>query len=196
MKILFLLLSSLWATCYLTNSVGERRIWQISEESVVEIEGTTNVSRFRCESVKYSGEGILFEHISEDDERSLWTGEVTLKSKNFDCFNSLMTKDFRATINSDKYPLIRIRFLDLTNYSETENQENLRGEVEITLAGKSKIYPISCVFLSKNGKKALLTGNQKLSFSEFEIEPPIKFLGTVKVNDTLTVNFGLDLIQK
>jgi predicted acetyltransferase len=174
----------------------ESRIWQVSDESVIEITGTTNISSFRCASKEYAGKEILTESIALDGNSSFWNGEITLKSQNFDCFNSMMTKDFRKTINTKEYPHIRVKFLNLIKESENINQENLSGEVEITLAGVSRTYPITCLFLAKNGKKALLTGERKLHFTEFEIEPPVKFLGTIKVNNILGVNFSLVLEEK
>lgn len=174
----------------------ESKIWLVSDESVIEIIGTTNISSFKCESKEYAGKEILTESVATYGNLSFWNGEITLKSENFDCFNSMMTKDFQKTINAEEYPHIRVKFLNLIKESENINQENLRGEVEITLAGVSKKYPITCLFLAKNGKKALLSGERKLHFTEFEIEPPTKFFGTIKVNNILGVNFYLVLEEK
>lgn len=179
-----------------TEEISESRIWEVSDESIIEIIGTTNVSSFLCASNEYEGKEILTESVAPDGNSTFWNGEITLKSQNFDCFNSMMTKDFLKTINSEEYPHIHVKFLNLIKESENINQENLRGEVEITLAGVSRTYPITCLFLAKNGKKALLSGERKLHFTEFEIEPPVKFLGAIKVNNILGVNFSLVLEEK
>jgi len=196
MKILLVLVFTLLSFLGGKTEVAEVKTWRIDSGSVIEISGTTNISTFRCEATKYQGGGLLTETVYPDRNVSEWNGVITLQTAHFDCFNSIMTKDFRETLQIDDHPTISVRFINLVKEFETINQENLRGEVEITLAGVSKIYPISCAFLSKNDKKAFLTGERKLTFTDFEIEPPVKFLGTIKVRDSIEVNFALVLEEK
>jgi len=168
--------------------------WKITSDSLVEILGTTNVSKFQCENYSNSGGEYLTQKITANhSEVGLWSGEVSITSTDFDCNNALMTKDFKKTIEVDQYPTIKVKFLSLTKDSETVNQENLEGEVEITLVGISRKYPISCVFLAKNGDNALFSGERRILLSDFNIEPPVKFFGTVKVQDSIIVNFSLVL---
>lgn len=168
--------------------------WKITSASLLEILGTTNISKFQCENYSNSGTEYLTQRLTANHgEVGQWNGEVLIKSTNFDCNNSLLTKDFKKTIEVDQYPTIKVKFLSLTKGSKTSNQANLTGEVEITLVGISKKYPISCMFLAKNGDTALFSGERKILLSDFNIEPPVKFLGAVKVQDSVMVNFSLVL---
>lgn len=197
--IMHILLLVVLTYCSIPNTAIERaeiKIWKIDAQSVIEIAGSTNVSSFRCESKNYQGGGILEETYFPDKNLSEWSGEISIKTVNFDCFNAMMTRDFRETLQMENHPEITVRFLNLIKVSENINQENLTGEVEITLAGVSKTYPVSCVFLAKNGSKALLTGERRLLFTDFKIDPPVKFLGTIKVRDSIDVNFGLVLEEQ
>lgn len=196
MNIVFLIILSFLSLIDTPPEVSEIRIWTTDAGSVIEIGGSTNISSFRCESKKYQGGDVLTETYFPARDRSEWSGEITLETVNFDCFNALMTKDFRETLQMEQHPTIGVRFLKMTKESENINQENLRGEVQITLAGVSKIYPVSCVFLAKNGEKALLTGERELAFTDFEIEPPVKLLGTIKVKNSIEVSFGLILEEQ
>ena len=185
--------------CCLVITSGENpevKTWKIDSGSVIEIAGSTNISGFHCESSKYQGHDILKETYFPDSGITRWSGVLTLNTLDFDCFNAIMTKDFRETLQTDDHPTISVRFINLIRESENINQENLKGEVEITLAGVSRIYPISCVFLAKNEGKALLSGTRKLTFTDFKIVPPVKFLGTIKVRDSIEVNFGLVLEEQ
>ncbi|WPR74985.1 hypothetical protein [Algoriphagus sp. NG3] len=193
MNTVFLIILSFLSLFATSPEVREVRSWTVDSGSVIEIGGSTNISSFRCESKNYQGGDILTETYFLVRDRSEWSGEITLETENFDCFNALMTKDFRETLQMEQHPTIGVRFLKMIKESENINQENLKGEVEITLAGVSIIYPISCVFLAKNGRKALLTGERKLAFTDFEIDPPVKLLGTIKVRDSIEVSFGLVL---
>lgn len=167
--------------------------WKVTGDSVLEVLGTTNVSKFTCENYEYTGQEYLIQRIPEGQEVGHWSGEVKITSRNFDCNNALMTKDFKKTFEVEKYPTITVKFLGLTKDSESATQKNLNGKVEITMVGISRIYNISCVFLSSKDDSALLSGERRIQLTDFNIEPPEKFFGAVKVSDSIEVNFSLVL---
>ena len=171
-------------------------LWKVSEESVVEVVGSTNVNQFQCNSLRYSGEDQLISVFYPDRKVTEWSGEVVILSKNFDCYNKIMTKDFKETVLAEEHPEIKVRFIQLKKHSASNNEDQLDGQVEITLAGVTKRFPISCFMMNRSGGQTHLRGQQTLHFSEFGIEPPVKFLGTVKVKNSITVNFGLVLEEK
>jgi hypothetical protein len=176
-----------------SESTKEEAFWKVSPESVVSIIGKTNINTFECSSFKYSGKSILSEVIYPEAEYTIWSGEVMLESTSFDCLNRLMTKDFHNSVQSDEYPHIRIGFIDLVRRDLSPTQEELTGNVEITLAGVSKKFPLSCTLFKDDNGKTLLKGSQEVSFRDFEMKPPTKFLGTVKVKNELQVHFRLVL---
>lgn len=168
-------------------------LWKVSQESVVEVVGSTNVNKFQCNSLRYGGEDQLISVFYPDKKVTEWSGEVVILSKNFDCYNNIMTKDFQEIVLADEHPEIKVRFIQLKKHSTTNDEDQLDGQVEITLAGVTKRFPISCFMMSHSEGKTKLRGEQTLHFSEFGLEPPVKFLGTVKVKNSITVNFGLVL---
>jgi hypothetical protein len=171
-------------------------LWKVSPESVVEVVGSTNVNKFQCNSLRYAGEDQLISVYYPDKKVTEWSGEVVILSKNFDCYNNLMTKDFQETVLAEKHPEIKVRFIQLKKNLSVSDEQQLDGQVEITLAGVTKRFPISCSLMNSSGGKTFLSGQQILQFSEFGLDPPIKFLGTVKVKNSLTVHFGLVLEEK
>jgi len=183
----------IWPILFNTSPKEEVINWKVTSESMLEVLGTTNVSKFTCENYEYTGQEFLIQRIPEGQEVGQWSGEVRITSRNFDCDNELMTKDFKKTIEVEKFPTITVKFLGLTTESETLTQKNLMGQVEITLVGISRIYDISCVFLASQNKSALLSGERRIQLSDFNIEPPEKFFGALKVNDSIAVNFYLVL---
>lgn len=182
-----------WATLIGISSKEEVINWKVTGDSMLEVLGTTNVSNFACENYEYTGQEYLIQRISEGQEVGQWSGEVKITSKNFDCNNALMTKDFKKTIEVEKFPVISVKFLGLTKESETATQKNLMGQVVITMVGISRKYDISCVFLASQENSALLSGERRIQLSDFKIEPPEKFFGAVKVSDEIKVNFSLVL---
>jgi hypothetical protein len=169
--------------------------WKVSKESVVEILGKTNVNQFECAALGYQGNDILIETLSPEKHIAHWSGEIVLNSTNFNCYNKLMTKDFHETVRAEEHPEIRVRFLDLVRTNPNTPSESLKGNVEITLAGVCRRFPISCQLQIKQNGKTTLSGKQTVTFSDFSINPPVKFFGTVKVQNEIQVQFGLVLEQ-
>lgn len=183
----------IWAVLVDPSPKEEVINWKVTGDSMLEVLGTTNVSKFTCENYEYTGQEYLIQRIPDGQEVGLWSGEVKITSRNFDCNNALMTKDFKKTIEVEKFPTISVKFLGLTKESETATQKNLMGQVEITMVGISRKYDISCVFLASQNQSALLSGERRIQLSDFNIEPPEKFFGAVKVSDSIEVNFSLVL---
>src|SRR5690606_9632866 len=83
--------------------VAEVKTWRVDSGSVIEIAGNTNISTFRCESAKYQGGDMLKETLYPDRNVSEWNGVITLKTSHFDCFNPIMTKDFREVLQIEDH---------------------------------------------------------------------------------------------
>jgi hypothetical protein len=171
----------------------KERYWQVTGNSKLYISGLTNVNEFSCNSVGYSGKDNLREIFQESTGYTIFNGEILMKAAAFDCGNSIMTKDFAKTVKAEEFPEIKIRFINLvqTTCSSTENP--LKGSVEISLAGKSKLYSIDCIIQEESDKVKYLVGSQTFFFSDFDLAPPSKFLGAIKVKDSVKVNFEIML---
>ncbi|MDE0559557.1 hypothetical protein OU792_06130 [Algoriphagus sp. NF] len=193
MKTLLLILVSFLFSISSIPKEKEVNQWLVSSQSTVSIEGNTNINSFECQSMNYHGNDILEEEIIPGDKTATWSGEVTLRSQNFDCFNRMMTKDFHKTVKAEEHPEIQVRFLDLKRENLNTAMEKLSGNVEITLAGTCRRFPISCQLSTKENGKTFLLGAQEVTFSDFQLDPPIKFLGTVKVENSIKVKFELVL---
>jgi hypothetical protein len=163
--------------------------WKVTGNSRLEILGSTNVNEFECLSVDYEGEDIMKEVCYRVSETPSLYGEIVMKSTGFDCHNSMMTKDFAKTVQSEIFPEITIRFLGLTENAETQ----LSGKVSVTIAGKSKLYTVFCVVKEKNRVRKHLEGDLTIRFTDFNLQPPQKLFGAIKVSDALKVKFHLKL---
>lgn len=165
--------------------------WQVTAKSHLEISGISNVNEFHCLSINYEGQDIMKETCMEIDDRSSLSGEIIMKSVGFDCHNAIMTNDLVKTIKAHEYPEIGIRFIGLQQ--DHYNTDLLSGDVKITLAGKSKTYRISCLIKDESAQRKHLEGSCIFRFSDFDLEPPSKLLGAIRVKDTMSVDFHLKL---
>jgi hypothetical protein len=189
MKTLMLIIWCLGQILLPASTPLENVRWKVSEDSRLEIFGATNVTPFQCVSVDYSGTDVLLANNSRGGQSLVWSGEITMKAANFDCANNVMTRDFRKTVQAEEHPEIKIKFIQL----HQKSREDFEGRVEISLAGVSRQFPVRCQLRDPGKGKKTLTGEKSVKFSDFHIDPPVKFLGAVRVKDEVTVNFDLIL---
>ncbi|WP_394331163.1 YceI family protein [Draconibacterium orientale] len=60
----------------------------------------------------------------------------------------------------------------------------------ITLAGHTHKYVVPCKISACDSSEILINGSLKVNLTDFNIEPPKKVLGTIKVNDEVFITFA------
>jgi hypothetical protein len=118
---------------------------------------------------------------------------IRIPVKDFKCTNRLAYKDFLYTIKSAKYPWL---YIDIPPYSEgfinSNNSEVLRN-VSITVAGITRQYDITCNIIDSRNNRQVLDGSAVMKLTDFGIDPPVRFMGLIRVRNEITINFRLCL---
>ena len=194
MKTLNFLLTFYFLALSLTVSILDCNTrWSVKGSSTLVINGSTNINSFECLSINYEGEDSIVERCNDSTGVRTYNGKIVMLSKGFDCQHPIMTRDFKKTLNADEFPEIEIKFIDLATDPALNDDSQLTGNVEIKMAGRAKVYPISCnVSTDEKGNKYLM-GSQLFTFSEFVLDRPQKFFGAIKVRDQVSVDFRLKM---
>ena len=168
--------------------------WVISSGCTLKVDGSTNVNKFSCSIINYgSSDTIVFYKTALQGPTRL-TGNLKLAVQEFDCHNPMMTKDLRKTLKAEKFPVMSIRFIDLSKYPSADDQSTLiKGNVLISLAGVTKKFEINYRVIPEGVKSMSLLGKQHINFSDFNIIPPRKIGGMIQTNDELSVQFHLKM---
>jgi hypothetical protein len=145
--------------------------------------------------MKYNGNDTLVLHEGGRNIRPVFVkGAVSLDASSCDCKIPLMTSDFHKAINSREYPAIIIDFISFERMPVYANlPDKFKGLMKISLAGVSKVFEVNCSINATQGGVIHLVGTRIFNFSDFEITPPTRMLGAVRVNQSLTVSFHLQL---
>jgi hypothetical protein len=167
----------------------------VQPSSYLSIEGTTNVNTYECAIMRYDGADTLVLHEGGRNIRPVFVkGAVVLDASSCDCGMAVMTSDFRKAINSKEFPSITIDFISFERmpvYATTRDQ--FKGILKISLAGVTKVFEVSCSINATNTGIIHLVGKRDFNFSDFNIVPPTRMLGAVRVNQSLNVSFHLQL---
>jgi hypothetical protein len=196
-KKIFRLLIALVAFAFVvpavTNAQGNMIRWVVEKNSTLCVEGNSNINSFSCNINKYNYTDTLL--VSTDHTKPVrLSGDLQMNVLAFDCDNSLITKDLRKTLKSDDYPMFSIRFLSLNCMPVLSgNCEYVKGWVEVELAGIVKRFAIDYSISKANTGLILLNGKSNFCFSDFNLSPPRKLAGLIKIKDDFVVKFKLVL---
>lgn len=166
--------------------------WVIDPTSRLAIHGETNINSFTCQLLSYAGNDTLrYFNNPIQSEFVFTTNRMSIPVKSFNCGAKQISKDFWATLKSDQYPQLEIRFISLAS-TTTGNDSYVKGTVDITLAGVTARYGINFIMDTK-GKYIHLAGEHPVNFSDFRLKAPEKLNGLIRVNQVLHVEFNLVL---
>ena len=159
------------------------------------IHGKTNVNTFDCELTQQFDHETLQVTSENSDFRIDFDGlALRYGIDKFDCGNEMMNKDFRSILKSDDHPFLFLKINEILIREETSVMEKLdvRSFITISLGGVERTKMIEDgTVMNQADNVVTLTGSQKLQMTDFNIDPPTKFMGLVTVKDELYVSFEI-----
>lgn len=165
--------------------------WTVLPSSFITISGSSNVNTFGCDANGIFRAEPLQGMIAKDGKTVAMQGAITIALNQFDCHNRILNNDLRKTLKADEYPHMTIRFVSLERMPLCNGGEDfISGKVVIELAGQRKAFNLRYSF-SKTNSGYKLQGSRAFSFADFNLSPPRKVGGIIKVKDDFDVAFTL-----
>ena len=162
----------------------------IDPKSQVFVYGSTNVNRF---TFKYTEVITIDKPVRvklDNGSLKLNGGLIDLKVRAFDSGNGIMNSDFRNMMKADINPFIQVELISLVpNWLPDGNWQVGKVEILVEMNSISKKYTINCKI--DNPGSLLIYGREKIRLTDFELVPPVRMMGMVKVNEY--VDFDLSL---
>lgn len=166
--------------------------WVVESGSMLNIEGSSNVNQFTCNMLQYLQADTL-RWVRDDKARKLWfrNSAVNIDVAQFDCHHKFITADLRKTLKANKYPYLRIHFLSMDDLTWVQEGQLVRGQVNIELAGVQKRFDMEYMVIHEQGNRFRLRGSRQMHFNDFNLEPPSKLAGLIRIDQQIKVNFEL-----
>jgi polyisoprenoid-binding protein YceI len=168
----------------------------LQPESRLWVAGTSTVRAFQCQAaafdakVESAGANAVAEVLA--GQKAVSSVEVTVPAEKLDCRNGTMNEHLRKAIKAKEFPTVvfRASSYDLARASDSVTV-TLNGS--LTLGGVEK--PITVKALAKAGDNGTLivSGTREVRMTEFGLKPPTLMLGTMKVDEKITVGFDVVL---
>ncbi len=159
--------------------------------SSINISGKSNIRPFSCKSSTiYKQDTLIIRYMKKDNIYNLENASIEIDLNGFDCGNSFLDKDFGKLLQKDKYPTLKIYLNQITLNETMEPEKILPGVADfvIGIAGVNKCY-ITKFYSSIINGIWLVEGELELSISDFNLTPPKKLLGLVKISEEILIEF-------
>ncbi|WP_430973863.1 YceI family protein [Sunxiuqinia rutila] len=176
---------SLITTAAFAQMAAEKETFSRYMFDQVHIQGRTNVNDFHME---YREDDFCQVPANFDEANSVI--EIEIPADQITADSKMMLQDFLKLIQAQKYPTIDIQidsqsiaFNAANGYDEKTIGVSMNG---ITRQFTCKTYSDACF-----GDHWCLTGELTIKLTDFNIDPPNKFLGLVKVKDEIFISFRI-----
>lgn len=165
----------------------------LTPESELIIKGHSNVNNFQCQyEITELSDSIKVSYSVADDVLSFSKAKLELKNLAFDCGNRGINRDFNKLLKTEEFPKIRI---DLISAEKRIKDSDITVMVDITICNISKSFEI-LVQVNKRNDDLIVCGTLPIDINDFQLEPPKKMLGLVKVSNEIEIDFSLAVVQE
>jgi hypothetical protein len=118
---------------------------------------------------------------------------ILVPVRNFSATNRFVYRDFLQLINVNKHPYIQI-FMEESEFKTLFNGYSVYSlKIGVVVSGVTRYYQVPCRVSGCTDNRISLSGSKKLKLTDFNLTPPEKTLGLVKVHDELMINFEFSL---
>lgn len=153
-------------------------------QNYVEISGSSNINHFQF--INYNP---IIHVLNNTDQKKREYHNVQIPVHDFISSNHHMLDDFYKMINASKYPFIKIEIEPRIKADFDEGTGLTNFKTQISIAGNSRNYVVPCEVTSCENSNLVLKGNFEVELSDFNIKPPEKVFGAIKVNNDVFINF-------
>ena len=103
-----------------------------------------------------------------------------------------MTSDFKELLQQDKYPFIQLQVLSISPKKISDLSSNYTASVSLTIVGVENCLEVPLNITQENDM-SICKGRMKINIEDFELIPPTKFIGLVKVDREIELDLQLML---
>jgi polyisoprenoid-binding protein YceI len=157
-------------------------------ESKVWVEGTSTVKAYKCVA-KSIGAALETgpEGQTADVAQLVKSALVTVATGTLECGNGTMNEHMRKALKLNEHPNVAFT---LDSYALTPDGL-LKGKLQIAGQEKEVLFPAT---ITEENGAIRVAGKKQINMKEWGVKPPSLMLGTMKVNEMVTINF--DVIVK
>ncbi len=165
---------------------------RVAEGSEMVIEGQTNINKFNCTyNDNLMRDPLVVEAHGTAKGLYLKNAELDIAVNNFDCLIPMMTRDMKELLQHEENPYIKVKVDHLTM-----DNEIIMAKTQIYIAGINRHYQFPLLTDDSHHKWTFCTGFKYINIRDYNLKPPVKLLGAVRVKEHIGIRFNLKLSIK
>jgi polyisoprenoid-binding protein YceI len=94
-------------------------------------------------------------------------------------------------MNASRHPEIIFRANGSGDLEQNGDKYEVSTKGELTVAGVTRTIDVNATCTNGNGNELVCTGSQNIMMSDFNIDPPVMMLGTLRTGDEITINYRI-----
>ncbi|HEX6588559.1 MAG TPA: YceI family protein [Longimicrobiales bacterium] len=118
------------------------------------------------------------------------TAAFNIPVNGIDCRNRTMNGHLREALHGERHPNIQF---ELTRYTIVDGT-TIRAQGNLTVGGRATPIEVAASYTAADGTLRV-HGTKSLRMTELGVRPPTLMLGTLKVDDEVTITFDLTIRQ-
>ncbi|HET6680030.1 MAG TPA: YceI family protein [Gemmatimonadaceae bacterium] len=165
----------------------------VQPESRIRVSGTSTVKSFECAATDFtvniaSASDAVAATLA--GTQAVTTVELLVPGSKLDCSNGTMNEHMLKALKAKEHPTIAFH---LASYALAKAADSVQVTMDGTLAMGGVERPITLLAHATAGPDGTLrlVGSHELRMKEWGLKPPSLMLGTMKVNEKVTVAFDL-----
>lgn len=194
-KCIFLALA-LWliASSALPAQASAEQWFEVSvKEGSIRVNGATNVNEFHCSLAEEKATEALKVALFQNNRHLHFSHlHLDFAVRGFQCGIPGMSADLCKLLRAERYPQIELEIINIRIHENrsTMNEVKVETTALLKLAGQEKKLTISNSQVHNLPDSAmLLLGSFAVKLTDFGLEPPVKMLGMVKVEDQIRIDY-------
>lgn len=174
----------------------DRRL-TLHPKSEFRIRGDATVRHFTCAVERVEGyarlpaaRDTLPDAVPEEQTEVV----VRVPVRAFDCGNDRMTRDLQETLNMEDHPEIRFELIHATVGAPADSARQWRTVSAIgalSISGTKRVVRLEAAGHALDANHFRLRGCTPLRMTHFNVDPPSKVFGLIKVKDRVEAQFDL-----
>ena len=151
------------------------------QNSTMTISGTSTIHDWEMDVEELSGTLSVTDALDK-----LVSGDLTINVESIISEHSLMNKKTYDALKEDDFPQIKVKLIEAEGNLTSGN-----AKVELVIAGKTQQVTDSYQINDLENGNFSITGELELKMTDFNVEPPVVLMGTIKTGDLVKINYNL-----
>ena len=183
---------------WLSTGTSQTVHYKALESSQLWFNGTSTWQDFTCYATEFQAEATFSPSLLTGQAGEIQMGQVTIPVEKIKHDNDGLNKNMYKTLEPEEWPEINFD-LNAINVAETALSDhliktNVTGDLTIKDETREIAFPVE-VKSVENADTVHVNGAYSLLLSNFDIDRPSFFLGTLKVGDEINIQFDLTFVR-